>query len=369
MMISIQFTEPAESIPMAYEIRTEQGLLEKMAVPGWDHSDWKLSSALTESLYACLFDAAARQGAKTLYLPLLGEQDRMIPAHRSAEALWKAACRSDFTGRCVVEIAKYPSPAIRLPEYNLEDEFGLVFFERPRETLYVRVLGNGIPAPGVITTLAQGLGRDPVFSDPGRLKMSDGVFSNPEITYQSALKQSKDLATSLFSVMHDMFYAPEAFIMNFAGVTEKGNAVVILKMLSAAEVCGTGIPDGQCEAGSFLVCRLPEGRGGIHLTFPEQGETAMGASGTGKTLELTFFPGTERPEGIIENPSSDLTYLYQRIGTIVALDGRNRTAWLLHWNQRHWMEHSSVYEEYEWGETPGHPMRLLGGFKPPVFSG
>ena len=377
MTIRTKFTEPAAAGSGIYEIRTEQGLLEQLVCPAWDHSNWRYSLALTKEIYASLFDAAVRKGAQTLFLPLLGEQDRLIPAHRSAEALWNAACRSDFTGRCVVGVVKYPSPTIRHPEHNVADGFRLVFFERPQETICVRTSGDGIPDPGEITILAQGLRRDPVYSGPGRPKMADGVFSNPEVTYQSAAKESKELAKSLFAVMHDMFYAPGAFVMNFAGVTENGTAVVILKMLSDAVVSGTGIPAGKCEADSFLVCRLPKGRGRINLavTGPEDPGTGNPPSddsegknpGTGRRLELTFFPEADCQERIKQSRSSGLALLYLEFGGIAAMDSKNSTAWMLYRNQRHWVENASLYAEYEWGEAIGHPVQLLGGLELPAF--
>ena len=95
MILKYDFTDPTGIKDGNYEIRTEHGRLLIASCPQWNHKDWRESLRKMKDLYAWIFEAATHANAETLFLPLLGEENEFTPAHRSVEALWDAACRSE----------------------------------------------------------------------------------------------------------------------------------------------------------------------------------------------------------------------------------------------------------------------------------
>ena len=238
MIISIRLVPPAEE-RLLWEIRTEKGTLSEVVCPAWDHGNWRDSLSKMKTLYAGIFAEAVRRSANTLIMPLLGEENDLVPAHRSAEALFDAACRSDFDGKCIVEIIRYPEPTSRVPHLTFFDMFRKTYFERPEQNIYMRVSGDGIESSDRLSVMEEGTGQD----------------------------------------MHELYCAPHIFVMKTAGVLPDGSGAVIFRLLENAAVTGSGIPFGYYKEDTLLIGRIRGGRGQVRMTIPK----------TSRTLDICFF--------------------------------------------------------------------------------
>ena len=285
MIISIRSVPPAAEKRLSCGIRSEKGTLREVVCPVWDHGAWRDSLAEMKKLYADIFAEAVRRNVSTLILPILGEENDRVPVHRSAEALLDAACRSYFAGKCIVEAVRYPEPTIRVPHVTLIDAFRTTYLERPEHDVFMRVAGDGIAASDHLSVIEEGTGKDTTLKSS---TAADGVFTDPVKTWQAAKQTSPDLAKNLYAVMHELYFAPQAFVMNTAGSLPDGTEIVIFRLLESASAEGSGIPFGYYEKNTLLICRISGGRGYIRMTIPEISKTVNISFFTEEALRDTF---------------------------------------------------------------------------------
>ena len=192
----------------------------KVESPVWDHGNWQKSLDKLIAIYADIFHEASARSAKNLYLPLLGEGAQLIPKHRSSEALWKAACLSEYDGRCTVLLSE---------PFDLKAEYGQIHFDRPGRDIYIRISGEGI-------------------EPDDRLIVAEKAEA---------------------AAMHPVYFAPEAFVMNTCGVLNDGSLIVLMKALDLMSAGGPGVSYGHYEKDTCMIFRFKEGCGQINTYIPQ----------------------------------------------------------------------------------------------------
>ena len=284
-MIRSESSDQEEKVPICCRRSGSSANEQLMAVscPKWDHKNWRDSLEKMLALYGSIFRSAADADAEELYMPILGEASELVPVHRSVEALWDAACRSDFDGRCVVMIAKHPSPSFNNPYYKFIQGFEGVYFERPKQDVFLRTGGDSITPSDLLLTAAKGTARDPSFDPQRDMRMEKGVFVSPERTWQAAAASGDSLAKNLYAVMHDLYFVPQAFVMNLCGTLPDGRMVVIFRTLSQLSAHAPGVSDASYEKDTFFVCRFPEASGSISMNIPA----------LSRKIELIFFTAND----------------------------------------------------------------------------
>ena len=285
MVIKYELVDVVKDRNYIYQIRSECGDLCTVVCPEWDHGNWRESERELTRTYKEIFDRAFAAGVKTVYVPMLGEENKRVPVHRTMDALFNAACQSLYNQVCIVEIPQY---YIKIPLHDrfitrdslskLREAFGQVYFGRPRQDIYMRVVRNGEAGTDKLILAEKGTEHDKPFNPQTDMNFSKGVFLSPEVTWQ-AVKDDSGFASNLYNAMSHNFYEPCVFVMKMSGRLPGAGEAVLFRLEDDVTVYGGDLPCGEYKKDTILICRLKDGCGRVCF----KGQALSG------TLELTFF--------------------------------------------------------------------------------